>query len=104
MIGGTSTVVSETSLNQERCVRLGILVLSGVLLAGTWSASATAMNKGDMDTLVGQPADIAPSAYQYRADRKADLNPPEAWVALMHCAGQALNKAADTNAPAIKKA
>ncbi len=33
--------------------------------------------------LVGQPADIAPSAYQYRADRKAEENPPESWIGLM---------------------
>jgi len=56
-----------------------------------------------MDTLVGQPADIAPSAYQYRADRKADLNPPEVWLALMRFAGQPLNKPVDVNAPAIKR-
>src|ERR1017187_4754910 len=28
----------------------------------------------DLDKLVGQPVDIAPSAYQYRADRKAEDN------------------------------
>ena len=48
--------------------------------------------------------DIASSAYQYRADRKADENPPESWLALMHYAKLPLNKAVDVNAPAIKQA
>ena len=82
---------------------LGILVLSGVLLAVARSASATEMKEGDMDTLVGQQVDIAPSAYQYRADRKAEENPPESWFALMRYAGLPLNKPVDVNAPAIKQ-
>ena len=53
---------------------------------------------------MGQPADIAPSAYQYRADRKAEENPPESWLALMRYANQPLNKPVDVNAPAIKQA
>ncbi|MCX6872520.1 MAG: hypothetical protein NTW21_01750, partial [Verrucomicrobia bacterium] len=52
---------------------------------------------------VGQPVDIASSAYQYRADREAGENPPESWLALMHFAKQPLNKPADVNAPAIKQ-
>ena len=58
----------------------------------------------DLEKLVGQPADIASSAYQYRADRKADENPPESWLALMRYANQPLNKPVDVNAPAIKQA
>ena len=56
-----------------------------------------------MNNLVGQPADIAPSAYQYRADRKADANSPESWIALMHYARQALNKPLVADAPEIKQ-
>lgn len=52
----------------------------------------------------GQPADIASSAYQYRADRKADQNSPESWLALMRYANQPLSRPADVNAPAIKQA
>ena len=52
----------------------------------------------------GQPADIASSAYQFRADRKAEQNAPESWFALMRYAGQPLNKPADLNDPAIKQA
>ena len=57
-----------------------------------------------MDRLVGQPTDIAPSAYQYRADRKAEENPPESWLALMWYANQPLNKPLDVNALAIRQA
>ncbi len=48
-------------------------------------------------------ADIAPSAYQYRADRKAEENAPESWLAVMRFAGQPLNKPADTNSPAVQR-
>ncbi|MHC4726071.1 MAG: hypothetical protein ACYS17_02495 [Planctomycetota bacterium] len=65
------------------------------------AANATAIS--DLDKLVGQPVDIASSAYQYRADRKAEDNPPESWLALMRFAGQPMNKPADTNASAIKQ-
>ena len=54
--------------------------------------------------LVDRPADIAPSAYQYRADRKAEENPPESWFALMRYAGLPFDKPVDVNAPAIKQA
>ncbi len=52
---------------------------------------------------VGEPADIAPSAYQYRADRQADENPPESWFALMKFAGLPLNQPVDPQAPALKR-
>lgn len=53
---------------------------------------------------VGQPVDIAPSAYQYRADRRPDANPPESWIALIHYAGLPLNQRVDPNNRAIKHA
>ncbi len=56
------------------------------------------------EKLVGRPADIASSAYQFRADRKAEQNSPESWVLLMQYAHQALNKPLIANAPAIKQA
>ena len=56
----------------------------------------------NLHTLVGQAVDIAPSAYQYRADRKADANPPESWLALMHVANLPLNKPVDLNNSAIR--
>ncbi|MCX6908194.1 MAG: hypothetical protein NTY01_09140 [Verrucomicrobia bacterium] len=63
-----------------------------------------AQKKPSLDNLAGQMADIAPSAYQYRADRKPEGNPPESWIGLMKFAGLPLNQAMDVNAPALKKA
>ena len=45
-------------------------VSSQAPVAGGWEPTA-------LDKLVGQPADIAPYAYQFRADRPAKENPPE---------------------------
>jgi hypothetical protein len=74
---------------------LAALAFSGMAAADSGENAA--------DPLVGQPVDIASSAYQYRADRKPDGNAPESWLALMRFAGQPLNKPVDVNAPAIKK-
>ena len=63
----------------------------------------TTVTAADLDKLVGQPADIASSAYPYRADSKPEDNAPESWLAVMRFAGQPLNKPADTNAPAVKR-
>ncbi len=51
----------------------------------------------------GQPADIAPSAYLYRADRKPDQNAPESWLALMRYARMPLDRPVDLKAPAIRR-
>lgn len=80
-------------------------VLVTMMVAGLATAAARAAEtRDDLGKLVGQPVDIASSAYQYRADRGADQNQPESWFALMRYAGQPLNKPADVNAPAIKRA
>jgi hypothetical protein len=73
-----------------------------VVLADPVAKAATAAGP-DLDKLIGQPAEVAPSAYQYRADRKAGENAPESWLAVMRFAGQPLNKPADTDAPAVRK-
>ena len=57
----------------------------------------------DLDKLTSQAVDIAPSAYQWRADRKPEDNPPESWLAVMRFAGQPLNQPADPDAPAVKQ-
>ena len=49
------------------------------------------------------PADIAPGAYKYRADRPADLNDPESWILLMQYAKQPFDRPADVSAPEIKR-
>jgi hypothetical protein len=58
---------------------------------------------GDEDKLAGQPADVAPSAYLYRADRRAEDNPPEAWVLLMQHANLPFDQPVDTKAPAVRQ-
>ena len=58
----------------------------------------------EVDKLAGQPADIAPSAYLYRADRRAEENPPEAWILLMQHANLPFDQPVNTNAPAVKQA
>ena len=57
----------------------------------------------ELERLVGQPADIASSAYQYRADRRPEENPPESWLALMRYANVPLNKPVDVTAPACQQ-
>ena len=74
-------------------------------LAGAACVGAVAPGPvgANMDELAGQPADIAPSAYLYRADLRADENPPEAWVLLMQYANLPFDQPVDTNAPAVKQ-
>ena len=57
-----------------------------------------------VEAVVGQPADVAPSAYLYRADRRAEDNPPEAWVLLMQHANLPFDQPVNRNAPAVKQA
>jgi len=70
----------------------------GALLLAAVAAAA------ESDELAGQPADIVPSAYLYRADRKAEENPPEAWVLLMQHGNLPFDLPVDLNAPAVKEA
>ena len=80
------------------------------LAAGLWAGAACVRvvmagpAPAEVDKLAGQAADIAPSAYLYRADRSAEQNPPEAWVLLMQHAKLPFDQPANTNAPAVKQA
>ncbi len=67
---------------------------------GAKPASAGA---GGLAARVGQRADIAPSAYLYRADRKPEENPPEGWILLMQYANLPFNRPLDVTVPAIRK-
>jgi len=59
-------------------LRAGLLViLWGIVMAQTAIRASEAELPSDLSPLVGQPADIAPSAYLYRSDRSAEENPPE---------------------------
>lgn len=69
----------------NRSTHAGVAMFAGVVLLVLQPASArraTAADIGaqDLAKLVGQPADIASSAYQYRADLKAEQNPLESWL------------------------
>ena len=66
--------------------------------------SLTANSAGaDLEALLGQPADIAASAYCYRADRSALENPPEGWVLLMQYAGLPYDTSLDTQHASITR-
>jgi len=95
--------VDSVGLGHGRCLwyfPFGILSL----LVTLSSAGDIRGGPTDFQALVGQPADIAPSAYLYRADRQPPENAPESWLALMRYAHQPLNQPANVNAPAIKRA
>src|SRR5512137_291262 len=81
-----------------------ILIVGTILLVNRAASAGETGGSPELDGLVGQPADIASSAYQYRADRKPEENAPESWLALMRYAGTPLNKPADLNAPPITQA
>jgi hypothetical protein len=67
-------------------------------------AFAAPLATANPDDLPGQPADIATSAYLYRADRTAGQNPPEAWILLMQRADMSFIQPVDVHAPAIQHA
>jgi hypothetical protein len=67
------------------------------------TSTTTSQTTPHDNRLEGMRVDIAPSAYQWRADRRPEDNPPESWLALMRFAGQPLNKPADPEAPAVKQ-
>ncbi len=63
----------------------------------------TAAQAADAFAQPGQPANLASSAYQYRADRTSEHNPPESWILLMQYAGLPFDRPVDTHTEAIKK-
>ena len=69
---------------------------------GVWLAAAGAAPT-EMDARVEQPADIAPSAYLYRADLKPRENPPEAWILVMQHGNLPFERPVDLEAPAVKQ-
>ncbi len=87
--------------HRRQIIAYGLSMFLMLTIAPSASLSAEG-KRPDVETLVGQPVDIASSAYQYRADRAADQNPPESWLAPMRCAKQPLNKPVNMNAPEMK--
>lgn len=86
-----------------RMLTTGSVALSMAIIA-LGAALAAEAERPNLESLVGQPVDIAPSAYQYRADCPPDKNPPESWIGVMKYAGLPFDKVVDVNAPAVKKA
>jgi len=80
-------------------------VLLSVLLLGVCSGRRVAASPltNDFAPRAGLPADIASSAYLYRADRPAAQNPPESWVLLMQYAGLPYDKPVDRRPPALRR-
>jgi hypothetical protein len=83
------------------------MLLAGALLSVKCPMlSAADAGAPRLDALVGQPADIAPSAYQYRADRKPEENPPSRSNAAFHrgdCAAAIMFFSAQISVVAIEE-
>jgi hypothetical protein len=82
----------------SRIIMFRALFMSCVLVVAVPSVTAS------LDDSSGQPADIASSAYLYRADRALGQNPPEAWLLLMQRANMSFTDPLDVNAPAVQQA
>jgi len=85
-----------------RCVNLTVWAIV-CLVATERLTPACETNLNEVDGLVGRPADIAPSAYLYRADRSPLANPPESWIGLMKFASLPLDKPVAANDATIKR-
>jgi len=77
---------------------------AAVIVASLGAAVHATETSRDVAVLLGQPADVASSAYEYRADRNPDQSPPESWILLMQYAGLPYDQPPDRNAPAVKQA
>jgi len=96
--------MSATSVQSTLAVAvaLGLGLLSVAPAAQPQDAKAArTLSRAELENLVGRPADIASSAYHYRADRRSEDNSPESWLALMRYANMPLNKPAGVSDPAI---
>ena len=82
-------------------IRAGRILFTGMSAVIALGLSAT--RAADSSARPGEPADLASSAYQYRADRAAEENSPESWILLMQYAGLPFDRPVDPNAPAIKQ-
>ncbi len=83
---------------RRRIVPAGILA---ALLVGSIRVAVGGPTTVDLPALVGQPVDIAPSAYAYRADRAPEQNPPESWILLMQYANLPFNQPVAVRSPAV---
>ena len=81
-----------------------ILPIAIACLSVTGQPAPAAEKKAvDVKSRVGQPADIAASAYEYRANRSPQQNSPESWIGLMKYAKLPFDEPVDVDHPALKK-
>jgi hypothetical protein len=105
MHGTNSLKESEVATITERTtvMRRPIILPYGVafLLSGCLALAQAGTTSVDAARLVGQPVDIAPSAYRYSADRLLDQNTPESSILLMQHANLRFDEPVDLKAPAL---
>ena len=80
-----------------------ILLASAIATPTTLAGEVKSGNAVDLAALVGKPADMSSSAYQYRADRKAEENDPESWIGLMQYLGAPQDRPLDTSTEKARK-
>ncbi|MHB8969769.1 MAG: hypothetical protein ACYC3X_11430 [Pirellulaceae bacterium] len=74
--------MSHRRIGEVVLCELSISLILTIAMGAVPNAEAA---QPDLDRLIGQPADIASRADQYRADRKPEDNPPkEVWLRLRH--------------------
>ena len=104
----TVKMIASLQTRIRLAVRIAVFFSAAILVGIALTTPATRaaeMKSGNVDlsALVGKPADISSSAYQYRADRKADENEPESWIGLMQYLGAPPDRPLDTTTEKARK-
>lgn len=90
-------------MSGPRLVLAALFALLVLAVRSSASLSGASAAEADLAASVGQFADVASSAYAYRADRPPEENPPESWIGLLQYAGLPFDRQVDPSAPAIRK-
>lgn len=100
-----ATVGTHVPVAVRIAVSLSIAILCSIAYPARTitAAEVKRATESDLAALVGTPADISSSAYQYRADRKADANDPESWIGLMQYLGAPQDQPLDTSTEGFRK-
>ena len=80
-----------------------VLLTASAVAALTLGRTSEADRASDGRPRIGHQADVAPSAYAYRADRAAHEDPPENWILLIQYAGLPFDKPVDPADPTIQR-
>ena len=100
-IGSIQDIDVLTERKTLMTVRIIPAAVLAALLFGSVLVSVGESRPADLAALMGQPADIAPSTYAYRADRTPEQNPPESWILLMQFANLPKNQPVAVSNPAL---